>query len=53
MNSYDTQDQVWVRDQTARILHRHTLAGKHFGIDVDQLLSRLWRLRSQDQGAGG
>ena len=24
--SYDTEDQVWIRDQTARILHRYVLA---------------------------
>jgi hypothetical protein len=28
--SYDTKDQVWIRDQTARILHRYVFAGKHF-----------------------
>ena len=44
--SYDTEDQVWIRDQTARILHRYVLAGKHFRIDVDALLSRVGQLRT-------
>ena len=43
--SYDTEDQVWIRDQTARILHRHVATGKHFRLDVDALLSRLCRSR--------
>ena len=43
---YDTEDQVWMRDQTARILHRYALAGKHFRIDVDALLSQVRRLRA-------
>ena len=43
--SYDTEDQVWIRDQTARILNRYVLYGKHFHIDVDALLSRARRLR--------
>ena len=43
--SYDTEDQVWIRDQTARILHRHVATGKHFRLDVDALLSRAGRLR--------
>ena len=44
--SYDTEDQVWIRDQTARILNRYVLAGKHFRIDVGALLSRVRRLRA-------
>ena len=44
--SYDTEDQGWIRDQTARILHRYVLAGKHFRIDVNALLSRVGRLRA-------
>jgi hypothetical protein len=44
--SYDTEDQVWMRDQTARIFHRYVLAGKHFRIDVDALLSQVRRLRA-------
>lgn len=45
--SYDIEDQVWIRDQTARILHRYVLAGKHFRIDVDALLLRVrWRRAS-------
>ena len=44
--SYDTEDQVWIRDQTARIFHRHVLSGKHFRIDVEALLSRVARLRA-------
>ena len=44
--SYDTDDQAWIRDQTARILHRHVASGKHFRLDVDALLSRLGRLRT-------
>jgi len=43
---YGTQDQGWIRDQTARIFHRHVLTGKHFRIDVEALLSRVWRLRT-------
>jgi hypothetical protein len=52
VDSYDAADQLWIRDQTARILHRHVLFGKHFRIDVDGLLSRLWRLRDQRQDGG-
>ena len=39
--SCNTEDQVWIRDQTARILHRYVLSGKHFRIDNDALLSRV------------
>ena len=44
--SHATEDQVWIRDQTARILHRYGRGGKHFSIDVDALLSRVQRLRA-------
>lgn len=46
LGSYDTEDQVWIRDQTARILHRYVLSGRHFRLDVDGLLSRIARLRA-------
>ena len=46
VDAYNTADQIWIRDQTARILHRHVLAGKHFRVDVDALLSRVGRLRT-------
>jgi hypothetical protein len=46
IGSHDTEDQVWIRDQTARILHRYVLSGRHFPIDVDALLSRVVRLRA-------
>lgn len=46
LGSYDTEDQVWIRDQTARILHRYVLSGRHFRLDVDALLSRIGRLRA-------
>jgi hypothetical protein len=49
IDSYDMADPVWIRDQTARILHRYVLSGKHFPLDLDALLSRLARL----QKAGG
>lgn len=35
-----------MRDQTARILHRYTLSGKHCRLDVDALLSRLAQFQS-------
>ena len=43
---YDMEDQVWVRDQTARILQRHTASGKHFRLELEALLLRVWRLRN-------
>jgi hypothetical protein len=43
--SYRTEDQAWIRDQTARILHRHALAGHHFRLDIDALLSRMAEFR--------
>jgi hypothetical protein len=46
VGSYDTKDRVWIRDQTARILHRYVATGKHFRLDVDALLSRAERLRT-------
>ena len=42
---YKTRDQIWIRDQTARILHRHVLAGKHWRLDVDAL--RVYRPPAQ------
>ena len=47
LGSYDTEDQLWIRDQTARILHRYFLSGKHFRLDVDTLLSQVGRLRTR------
>ena len=47
LDSYDTEDQLWIRDQTARILHRYVLSGKHFRLDLDALLSRVGRLRTR------
>lgn len=40
IDSYDMedQDQVWVRDQRARILHRYVASGKHFRVDVEACL---------------
>ena len=46
VGSYDTKDQVWIRDQTARILHRYVATGKHFRLEVDALLSRVGQLRT-------
>jgi len=46
VGSYDTKDQVWIRDQTARILHRYVTTGKHFRLEVDALLSRVGQLRT-------
>ena len=34
-------DEIWIRDQTARILHRYTLFGKHCRLDISKLLSHL------------
>lgn len=42
--SYDRGDQGWIHDQTARILHRYVLAGKHFRIDVNALLLHVGQL---------
>ena len=39
-DSSDTEDQVWIRDQTARILQRYAASGKHFRLDLDALLAR-------------
>ena len=44
---YGTQDETWIRYQTARILNPHILAGKHWRLDLDALLSRLARLESE------
>jgi hypothetical protein len=44
-DSDEIAEPVWLRDQTARILHRHVLFGKHFRVDVDALLSKVRRLR--------
>jgi hypothetical protein len=43
--SSGTEDQAWIRDQTARIFHRHILAGKHFRLDAGALLARIAQLR--------
>jgi hypothetical protein len=43
---YGTEDQIWIRDQTARILHRHILSGKHCRIDLGALLSRVGQIQS-------
>jgi hypothetical protein len=45
VGSYGAEDLVWIRDQTARILHRYVATGKHFRLDVDALLSRVRQLR--------
>jgi hypothetical protein len=45
VGSYRTEDQTWIRDQTARIHHRHLLAGKHWRLDIEALLSRSMQLR--------
>ncbi len=45
-DSFGTEDQLWIRDQTARILHRHTLFGRHCRIDLGALLSRVAHLRN-------
>ena len=34
---------VWLRDQTARILHRYILFGRHCRLDLDALLSHAAR----------
>ncbi len=39
-------NQIWIRDQTARIHHRYILSGKHFRPDIDALLSRIAQLRA-------
>ena len=44
---YGMQDETWIRDQTARILNRYTLAGKHWRLELDSLLSRAAQLRNE------
>jgi hypothetical protein len=40
---YADLGDVWLRDQTARILHRYVLFGRHFRLDLEALLSQIAR----------
>lgn len=42
----NSENQIWIPDQTARIHHRYILSGKHFVPDIDALLSRIAQLRA-------
>ena len=44
--SCESEDQVWVQDQTARIFHRYVLFGRHCRLDVNALLCRVARARN-------
>jgi hypothetical protein len=50
--AYVDPDDAWLRDQTARILHRHVLFGRHCRLDVDVLLQAA-RRRLVEQVGGG
>ena len=39
------EHHVWMRDQIARIRHRHILFGQHCRLDLNALLSRAAALR--------
>jgi hypothetical protein len=40
---YADLGDVWLRDQTARILHRYFLFGRHCRLDLNALLSHAAR----------
>jgi hypothetical protein len=46
IGSYADLGDVWFRDQTMRILHRHMVFGRHCRLDLDELLTRLARMRT-------
>ena len=41
---------AWLRDQTARILHRYVLSGRHCRLDLDALLSHAARRQRSVDG---
>jgi hypothetical protein len=40
-NAYADLGDVWLRDQSARLMQKHLQFGRHYRMDADALLARL------------